>query len=215
MRAPASRKNGSDIGLDLFLCRLDPRGGSELSQAVRLAFAASPDHRFGEFLARLDRPRYAGWSLGAIAKSCDLTLGDFLVFWRNAQVDQAIYLACVASPGIVRDMVQDALSGEVVCGRCDGFGRVEIDAAIPPELVPGYLGRLGGNCDRVFRVCPACGGKGTVRGSGNEHARDRLLEIAGLIGKRASVVVHHDSAQYSHASAVAKLAAITIDVDAE
>lgn len=182
VRALASRKNGSDIGLDLFLSRLDPRGDSELSQAVRLALAASGDSRFGEFLKRLYRSRYARSSVGAIARSCDLTLGDFLEFWGDAQVDHAIYRACVAAPAIVRDVVQNALSAEVVCRHCDGLRKVDVDAAIPPEFVPGYLGRLGDHSGRVFRVCPMCGGKGTVTQPGNEHARDRLLEIAGLIG---------------------------------
>ena len=43
-----------------------------------------------------------------------------------------------------------------------------------------------------------------IRKPGDAHAQDRILEIAGLTGKRA--MVRYDPAKYSHASAVAELA---------
>lgn len=204
--------------LDAFLTALDPRGESEHSHAVQFALACSPDPRFPEFLERLYQPRYRRWSLGAIARSCDLTLGEFVSFWRNAQVERAIATFCRASPAVAYAIVSNALGREVLCDRCDGLGWVEIvgiAARLPPELIRGYLGKLRGH-PMARRTCPKCDGSGKMREPGNPHACDKVLEIAGLIGKnRAGVQIAQNFSRASHAHAVAKLSSMTIDVSAE
>ena len=142
MRALTRRKDGSDHALESFLSLLDPRGDTEQSQAFQFAAAVSHERRFKEFMNRLYRPRYARASLGAIARSCDLTLGDFMVFWRRAQLDRAIDIASLAALRIVDEMAEDALPKEVLCARCDGLGWVEIAAWVPPNSSPATLARF-------------------------------------------------------------------------
>ena len=107
-----------------------------------------------------------------------------------------------------------------VCDRCDGIGSV----AAPPGLagdIPGY--RLAREASEEHgaiytRTCPKCAGEGTVRRSGDAHARDRLMEIAGLSpGAKGAAVVIQNFSGASHASAVPILedAMSILDVKAE
>ena len=117
----------------------------------------------------------------------------------------AIAEAQLASPGVVEDLIEDAKSKDDVCDRCDDIGSV----AAPPGLegdIPGYvLAREASEEHGAIytRTWPKCAGEGTVRGSGDAHARDRLMEIAGLSpgAKGAGVVIQNFSGA-SHASAV-------------
>jgi hypothetical protein len=185
-----SGKSGAHDAFSAFLTELDPRGNSEHSEAVQRALACSRDRRFREFLERLHQRRYQRYSLAAIAKSCDLSLGEFLQFWYDAQVKRVIAIACSAAPRIVSDMAEDALSTHESCERCDGLGWAEVAAWIPFGMVPGYRGRLSDHSEApAVRACPACGGSGKIRKPGDQHSRERLLEIAGLTGKHADVQV--------------------------
>jgi hypothetical protein len=215
MKVNRGRALTSGRGLDAFnafLAELDPRGDSERSSAVCLALACSRDRRFQEFLRRLDQPRYQRYSLAAIAKSCDLSLGEFLQFWNDAQVERAIAIARSAGPGIVSDMTQDALSSYKSCERCDGLGWVEVPAWAPAEMVPGYLGPLSDHPEApAVRTCPACGGSRKIRKPGDRHAREKVLEIAGPIGMPASVQV----VAFNFNPVVERTDRITVDADPE
>jgi len=197
--------------LDAFLTALDPRGESEHSHAVQFALACSPDPRFPEFLERLYQPRYRRWSLGAIARSCDISLGEFVSFWRNAQVERAIAIVHRASPAVAHSIVSNALGREVPCDRCDGLGWVDIvgiAARVPSELIPGYMGHVPSHPPR--RTCPKCGGSGKMREPGNPHAIDTLLEVAGLIGKGRTV---QQVVTYNFNRAVETLNPMTFDTE--
>jgi hypothetical protein len=206
------RHRAPDDTFNAFLAELGPRGESEHSAAVCLALACSPDRRFQEFLKRLGQPRYQRYSLVAIARSCDIVFGEFLQFWNDAQVESAIRFAQGAAPGIVSDMAEDALSTYASCERCDGLGWVETPAWAPPEMVPGYLGRLSDHPEAPHvRTCPACGGSGKVRKPGDRHAREKLLEIAALTSERAPVQV----VAFNFDPAVERPNRITVEADTE
>jgi hypothetical protein len=204
---PGDRASSPGDPLTCFLSALDPRGDSDRSKTVRLALASCRDPRFQEFLERLYRRRYQRHSLAAIARSCDIPLGEFLQFWHDAQVRRAIYLACAASPDIVRDMIEAALGRDVMCERCEGMTWVPEDPRIPSELIPGFLGRLPDG--RSARRCPQCGGSGQIRQPGDGHAARRVLEIAGVIGPRTTVEI----ASYNVSRDIERLNRITVDVD--
>ena len=207
-----SREHGAHDPYNAFLTTLDPRGESQQSKAVQWALACSRDPRFQEFLRRLHQPRYQRYSLAAVAKSCDLILGEFLQFWHDALVESAIAIACSSAPAIVSDMAEDALSSHKSCERCDGLGWVESPAGVSPEMVPGYLGRLSDHLEApAVRTCPACRGSAKIRKPGDQHAREKLLELAGLTGKRAPVQV----VAFNFNRSVEQENRITLDVDPE
>ena len=213
----SSRRNARDDAFNDFLLALDPPGDSENSKSVRFALATSPDRRFREFLKRLFQPRYQRWSLGAIAKSCDLSFGEFFEFWQRAQVERAIASMCHAAPSVAQGLVEAALPREVACERCEGLGSIPVEAWIPPELVLGYLGRLSDDpAAPPARTCPFCNGAGKVVKPGDIPAAKTVLEIASLTGKgRPAVAIVQNFSGTSHAGGMRELASMKIDISDE
>jgi hypothetical protein len=81
---------------------------------------------------------------------------------------------------------------------------------LPPDCVPGYLGRLSDQPGaRQRRVCPACEGKGSIRKPGDPHARDLVLEMTGMTGKRRDVAARFT---YNFAASYEQLSKVTFDV---
>ena len=197
----------SDGAFEAFLHALDPRGDSKPSKLFRFALAKSRDQRFRTFVERLYRPRYQRWSLAAIARSCDLTLADFMAFWQRAQIDQAVAILTYAAPDVAAGLVKAALPREEVCGRCEGLGWLYVEAWVPPELVPGYLGPIAGDPEyRAARTCPFCEGTGKVVRPGDVKAAGKVLAIAGLVEERAPAVqINQQFGHESHAEAIAML----------
>jgi hypothetical protein len=199
-----------------YLDTLNPRANMVMQKAL----AASPDVRFQEFLERVMTPKYRRASLATIAKGCGIDLLEFNQWWNKASAQRAIAEAQLASLSVVEDLIEAAKSKDDVCDRCDGIGSV----AAPPGLegdIPGY--RLAREASEEHgaiytRTCPKCAGVGTVRRSGDAHARDRLMEIAGLSpGAKGAAVVIQNFSGVSHASAVPMLeeAMNILDVKAE
>ena len=213
---PARNRGYRDRVFAEYLDTLNPRANVVMQKAL----AASPDVRFQEFLERVMAPKYRRASLATIAKGCGIDLLEFNQWWSKASAQRAIAEAQLASPGVVEDLIEDAKSKNDVCDRCDGIGSV----AAPPGLagdIPGYrLARKASEEHGAIypRTCPECGGEAKVRRSGDAHARDRLMEIAGLSpGAKGAAVVIQNFSGASHASAVPILeeAMSILDVKAE
>ena len=213
---PARNRGYRDRVFAEYLDTLNPRANVLMQKAL----AASSDVRFQEFLERVMTPKYLRASLATIAKGCGIDLLEFNQWWGKASAQRAIAEAQLASPGVVEGLIEDAKSKDDVCDRCDGIGSV----AAPPCLagdIPGY--RLAREASEEHgaiytRTCPKCAGEGTVRRSGDAHARDRLMEIAGLSpGAKGAAVVIQNFSGASHASAVPILedAMSILDVKAE
>jgi hypothetical protein len=213
---PARNRGYRDRVFAEYLDTLNPRANVVMQKAL----AASPDVRFQEFLERVMNPKYLRASLATIAKGCGIDLLEFNQWWSKASAQHAIAEAQLASPGVVEDLIEDAKSKDDVCDRCDGIGTL----AAPPGVegdIPGY--RLAQEASKEHgaiytRTCPKCTGEGTVRRSGDAHARDRLMEIAGLSpGAKGAAVVIQNFSRASHASAVPILedAMNILDVKAE
>ena len=195
---PARNRGYRDRVFAEYLDTLNPRANVVMQKAL----AASPDVRFQEFLERVMTPKYLRASLATIAKGCGIDLLEFNQWWSKASAQRAIPEAQLASLGVVEDLIDDAKSKDHVCGRCDGIGAI----ASPPGLagnIPGYRVAREERDPIYTHTCPKCAGEGTVRRSGDAHARDRLMEIAGLSpgAKGAGVVIQNFSGA-SHASAV-------------
>lgn len=195
-----------------YLGALDPENNAE----VRMALALSEDNRFQEFLSRLGQ-KIGGRaiSLQAIAKACNIDMLEFAKFIQKRGVMAAVARAQLGVDAVVRDMVSDAGSVADACPRCDGLGWVGAPSGLPLD-VKGYKPvELDGE-PKWIRDCPKCAGAGSIRSVGDGHARDKVLEIAGLTGnKKGGGVTVNVGMGASHASAVGgSLSSLTIDVPA-
>lgn len=223
---PSSEDGRHDEVYAAYLDRL----GVETSATIQQALATSPDPRFRKFLDLMSSPRRIV-KIQTAAKQCGIDLAEFQNWFSKAASQIAIAEAQLRAAGIVSDMAGDAATKDEYCDRCEGLGWIAAPDGLPVET-PGYrvLGFKSvpvhgkdedGNkfpdeqVAIMCRTCPKCKGQMSVRVAGDEHARDKVLEIAGLItkgSKGASVTVNLGGA--SHTSAVqGALSALTIDVD--
>ena len=203
---PGRARGAQDKVYGSYLQRLDPRNNPD----VQAALAATPDPRFKEFFERLMSPQYKRISMQTIAKAVDISLADFNKWWQSESSQRAIAEAQIASVIITRDMAEDAKSQKIVCSRCDGLGFV----AAPPGLIddtPGYkLVALATDTEdeKYIRDCPNCDGIKKVRKPGDQHARDKILEMGGLVRKGPGITLVQNFGGASHPSAVAETADI-------
>lgn len=207
-----SRKYGiQDRVYDAYLKELDPRANMQ----VQLALASSGDVRFTEFLDRISSTKYKSISLASIAKACNIDLAEFQRWYGKANTQRAIALAQTGSVIITQDMIQDAKSKDLPCERCDDLGFVAAPPGLPDDT-PGYK-NIG--LDQFVRTCPSCRGTRRVRIPGDTHARDRLLEMSGIIKKEKGVSIVQNFGTGDHSSAVQdlgdKMPMSTIEVDCE
>lgn len=200
-----------DEPYNVYLEELDPKGDTNRSKEVRFALSASSDKRFSTFLNCLSEPRFKRSKLATIAKACDISLPQFFEFWQSSQKTIALARAQSAMPDLVADMTIDAASRMVNCSRCDGFGYVA-DYSDKDEV-----SKLEGRQvpDKV-KTCPNCKGSGEVREVGNQHARDKLLEVTGMVkkgGTGAAVSITQNFGGATMESAVDSLNKISFDLD--
>ena len=210
-----SRANGrEDKVYGSYLDTLNPRGNDE----VQLALAASPDPRFKEFLARINIPRYRRVSLQTIAKACNITLAEFNNWWNRESAQRSIAIAQTESVMITRDMAQDARTQESVCPRCDGLKFIPAPPGLP-DTVDGYRMIEEPTADsmaKYIRDCPVCVAAGRIKKPGDSHARDKILEMSGLVKKGAAFQIVQNFGGASHSSALSELNnVVTMDITAE
>lgn len=202
---PSSSFGKLDDAYNNFLGDVDPNNSPQAQHAL----ACATDARFREFLRLIGEPRYSRWSLAAVAKTCDISLPEWADFWRKSQLQRALLQATNAIPKLTNDLIGDAATQHNACERCDGLGEVEVDSDDD--------GQSKGKKRKSVRVCPACKGQGTIRKPGDTHARDRLLEMTGLGGKKggAAVIINQNFGGMGVESATERLSQITFDVSAD
>lgn len=190
-----------------YLTKLNPREDPKVQHALSI----TPDPRFQEFLDRIKLPQYKRVSLQSIAKACDISLLEFTQWWSKVSTQVAIHKAQTESIKITEDMIEDARSREVACERCDGMTWVSAPPGLP-KTTPGYRKITNDDEELWIRDCPVCS-NGKIRKPGDAHARDRILEMSGLVQKgKAAVQIVQNFGGAAHSSAVTQLDAITIDV---
>ena len=210
-----SRENGyKDKVYGEYLTTLNPRENTH----VQMALAECSDVRFTEFLERIMSGRYRRVSLQTIAKACGIGLTDFADWYQKASTQRAIATAQIRSSRIAEDMATDAESTTTACPRCDGLKFVAAPAGLPVDTCGYRMIEKGGMGyeEKWIRDCPVCDGSGKSRKPGDAHARDRILEMSGIIqrGKSAVQIVQNFGGA-AHSSAVQDLdSAMTIDVSA-
>jgi len=226
---PAKSNGVLDTTYEAYLTEI----GVESNQSVQIALAQSEDPRFVKFLEIMGRPplnvRHPQ-KIQTIAKDCGITMSEFANWFRRSASAIATAKAQLHAIELVGDMVVDARSSQESCERCDGLKWVNAPPDLPVDT-PGYRILMSKWVERknkdtgetekfeeiiYCRTCPKCGGTGKTRKIGDEHARDKTLEMAGLITKgRAAVQITQNFGGAGHASAVQQLNAVTIDVEAE
>ena len=191
-----------------YLNTLNPRENPHIQEAL----ATHKDPRFQEFLNRITENRYKKVGLQTIAKACGIDLSEFSNWWNRESTQRAIAVAQLSSVAITEDMAEDAKSVHTTCERCDGMTFVTAPAGLPKDT-PGYKAIIQGEETVWIRTCPNCQ-KGKIRRPGDTHARDKLLEISGLVKKGGGVQVNvNNFGGATHASAVQDLDdAMCIDV---
>jgi|SRR5579871_166132 len=210
-RLPAESQRGRKRAFDVSVAPLDPRNRPHGSYNLTLALACSPDPRFRQVLDRLDRPRYQRWSLAAVARSCDITMPEFMAFWRDAQLEAAIDVGRDSLIDVVRDMSEASIGRYQVCERCDGMTWLNIDESLSPNDVPGYMVLQNG---KPVRTCPYCQGRGIARQEPDVDAREKIMEMNGY-GKRGAVRIVQKFGGASLDQTMAKMPAMMLDLTAE
>jgi hypothetical protein len=208
-----ARSNGiRDRVYGEYLRKLNPRDNEDVQKAL----AASPDPRFNEFLERVSIPKYKDVSMQAIAKACNIDLLEFQNWWNKESTQRAIATAQMGSIKVTQDMVQDAMTSEDVCPRCDGLSFVAAPEGLPDDVLGYKLIEPAKDLQpaKYIRTCPKCNGEKTVRKVGDAHARDKVLEMAGILKKEKGAGVTINFGGAAHPSAISDLdKAMAIDLD--
>jgi hypothetical protein len=188
-----------DVAYNEFLATVSPSTNPD----AQFALATATDKRFSEFLRLLPNTGERRRSLASLAKICGISLPEWADFWRKAQMQRALAMATNAIPGLTSDLILDAKSRHLVCERCDGFGTV--------------LDSRSADDDKAMRPCPACKGLGTTAKAGDAHARDKLLEMTGLSGRKggAAVTITQNFSGMGIDAAISRMDSITFDVTAD
>lgn len=210
---PAASHGRFDDAYNGYLHELDPLGESERSKSLQHALATAKDGRFREFLERLGRPRYRGQSLATIAKTCDITLPQFADFWNKSQTTRALAYAQEQLLDVTKDIVADAKNSTQHCERCDGFGFVVLPADFPMD---SRIVTFDLDDGKRARTCPLCSGNGVAPKSGNKEARQQILEMTGMGGKKGGPMVqvnNNNFAGQSMDNAQSKLGVVSFTFD--
>lgn len=209
---PDRASGAHDRAYNGYLNTIDPRN----NRAVQIALAGAADPRFREFFERLEVARYERFSLATIAKGCGIDLAEFNNFISKASSQIAVAHAQLSSVKITEHMAEDALTKDAPCGRCDALGWVAAAAGLPDPTPDGYRCIDPNPKSPIWiRTCPLCRGGLYVPKIGDNHSRDRILEVAGVIKKdRGGASINLNFGTGAHASAVNDLDdAMTIDVN--
>lgn len=224
---PTSDNGRADVAYAAWLKGIDAESDPEL----HIALARSTDPRYRRFLEMIGKPNKQGLKIQTMAKQCGIDLPEFQQWYGKESVQMAIGIAQKKARFVVMDMAGDALTRSEFCERCDGLGWVNAPGNLPVET-PGYRvlcmqtvkekdeeGKVTEREEPVWcRTCPKCLGKMRTNEPGDEHARDKILEIAGLVSKggKGGVQIVQNFGGAGHTSAVnGSLGVLTVDVGAE
>lgn len=114
-----------------------------------------------QLLMLLADPTCNRLTLGKLAVRAGLSTADLTLFFNNSRKQEGIVRMSQKLPDIMEETAEDALSSLVPCERCGGEGQ------------------------RKDKPCRSCEGEGFVKVKGDLDNRKLVLEMAGLIGKRA------------------------------
>lgn len=126
------------------------------TEVLRTALAHDSSAKAQKFLAELLNPRNNKLKLSRIARKVGVEAMDIERILRSHSLSTALTTYVTAAPSIAKDVVDDSMSYDDICPRCDGLGKFK-----PTEK-------------SKLKICPRCKGKGEIRVAGNNDAR-RLI----------------------------------------
>ena len=114
-----------------------------------------------KLLALLSNPLFERATIGKLAVMSGMPAAELILLFTSAKKAEGIIRMGRKLPDVMEETADDALSHQVPCERCGGAGRVKDGS------------------------CKSCKGKGVIVVKGDLDNRKLVLEMAGLIGKRA------------------------------
>ena len=125
----------------------------------------SGHERFYRLYDALHDDAYRNTSPGTLCRRFGVSLQDLVDVWIEYNRLMGLMYAATQLQQIMTDVTNNALSRDVVCPRCDGLKTVRDGEA-------------------ESRICPVCEGEGTVKVPGDPHARELVLEVLGVTGRK-------------------------------
>lgn len=179
-------QEGSENVYQSYLEELDPRGNSSTALDLHRALNNAKDKRFNAFLNCLSNGKMRRWKLVTIARHCNISMAEFAEFWQSSQRARIIARAQDGLVKVTEDIVNDSLSKQVPCERCDGFGYLQVlGVNLHGGAQTGLVTLENGD---VIRSCPSCSGTGFIAQTGDIASRKMLLDITGMSQKSQPVV---------------------------
>ena len=129
----------------------------------------SGDERFFRLYDALHDDAYRNTSPGTLCRKFGISLQDLVDVWMEYNRLMGLMYAATQLQQIMADVTNNALSRDVVCPRCDGLKNVRDGEA-------------------ESRICPVCRGEGSVKVPGDPHARELVLEVLGVIGRKGPAI---------------------------
>jgi len=130
--------------------------GQSLGEAMQM----SGDRRFFRLYDALRDDAYRNTSPGTLCRKFGISWLDLMELWRQYNTACGLMRMATQLPQIMNDVIEDALSHETVCFRCDGMGTES-------------------RADKQ-RTCQVCKGCKKVRIPGHEHAQWLVLKALRL-----------------------------------
>ena len=118
-----------------------------------------------KLLALLANPLFAKATIGKLAVMSGMPASELILLFTSAKKAEGIIRMGRKLPDVMEATADDALPHREVCPRCNGEKRFKVKGE--------------------ERDCGQCNGKGHVVVKGDLDNRKLVLEVAGLIGKRA------------------------------
>src|SRR5262245_23230562 len=129
----------------------------------------SGDERLFRLYDALHDDAYRNTSPGTLCRQFGISLRDLVDVWSEYNRLLGIMYTSTHFARIAADVVDNAMSRDVVCPRCDGLKRVREGEA-------------------ETRICPVCKGEGSVSVPGDPHATELVFEAVGLIGRKEPAI---------------------------
>lgn len=132
--------------------------------------------RFDQIVAELKKPN-GEKNLLSLCRKHDVTLHELQVLYIDHMRQLGLIQAANALPRMMEDVASDSLNKLVICGRCEGKGKVS-------EEKEDARGRKR----TTQRTCIVCEGLGRVVELGDKHARDMMAEAYKIVGGKGAVI---------------------------
>jgi len=132
------------------------------------ALAQSDSAKAKEFLAAICNPKYRSYSIARLAGKYGISPHAVAELWRKSKLSKGVMKMVAGIEIVAQDIVEDAKTQFIECGKCGGTGEIEKDEE--PQ------------------VCPDCKGKGKWRKAGDAESRKLMFEAIGYRQRGAPLV---------------------------